>query len=79
MLPGFAKIIHHASASVPLIQHAGLWDSPNECRFIGTKTFCTGVVLWCQNNFICPGPNEFQSSAPYPCGVCVGITDPSDW
>jgi hypothetical protein len=79
MLPGFAKNIHHASPLAPFAQHAGLWDAPKGCVPTGTTTFCTLTVLWCVNHYICPGPNWNQSSAPYPCGACIGISDPGDW
>lgn len=82
MLPGFENVVHHGLRSEPLARHAGLWDGPRDCRFTGTSTFCTGLVLWCVNNYVCANNTVFgntKSTTPYPCGVCVGVTDPSDW
>jgi hypothetical protein len=62
----------------PSVRLAGLWDTPSgQCIFTGTSTACTGLVLWCTDNFICG--DKYTSRAPYPCGACVGVTNPSDW
>lgn len=85
MVPGFTGVTRHthpdpASSSVRL---AGLWDIPaGTCKFTGTSTFCTGLVLWCQDNYLCAdsrGQVSTQSRTPYPCGACVGASTPSDW
>jgi len=80
MIPGFT-----ATESQPAVRLAGIWDDPGggekRCVAIGTTTFCTGLVLWCRDQFICTqGGKSFEESrTPYPCGVCVGITSPDDW
>jgi hypothetical protein len=84
MFPGFAVSEGSTTASVRL---AGLWDTPSQktCRFARTDTFCTGLVLWCKDVYVCVDPRDNQlfgheeSRTPYPCGVCVGITSPDDW
>jgi hypothetical protein len=84
MLPGFTALISDSSFE-PAVRLAGLWDAPDQktCVPRGTETFCTGLVMWCRDVFYCRGPNDFwgheESRTPYPCGVCVGVTDPSDW
>jgi hypothetical protein len=61
-----------------------LWDTPPEprCRPVRTDTFCTGLVMWCKDVYLCrddtPQGHE-ETKTPYPCGVCVGVTPPSDW
>jgi hypothetical protein len=60
------------------------WADPNKefCRPDHTDTFCTGLVLWCKDVFLCYTGSRgtyYKSRTPYPCGVCVGVTDPSDW
>lgn len=83
MSPAFTRVVHHTpESSAVSMRHAGLWDSPQGCRFTGTRTFCTALVLWCVNQYVCPNNTPLgadQSTAPYPCGVCVGITNPSSW
>jgi hypothetical protein len=80
MLPGFTAL----SDTRPPIAAAGAWDTPSgeDCRFARTDTFCTGLVLWCKEVFVCRN-NTIQgyekTKTPYPCGICVGISDPSDW
>jgi len=85
MIPGFT-----ATDTQPPVKLAWLWDDPGgggkTCRPARTDTFCTGLVLWCTDVFICTdkrgtgGPFGFEESRPpYPCGVCVGITSPDDW
>jgi hypothetical protein len=66
-------------ATGPLVRLAGLWEtpSPTRCRFSHTATFCTGVVMWCKDVFIC-GDKE-ESRTPYPCGVCIGVSSPEEW
>lgn len=89
MLPGFSalSILSNAGAPVAL---AGPWDSPKECRPLGTDTFCTGLVMWCTDVYACPGNSSFvwhdqiffgrqDNHTPYPCGACFGITSPDDW
>jgi hypothetical protein len=93
MIPGFTAL----SAAPPVRQ--AIWeDPPNDdyeggipgywkfCRPVRTDTFCTGLLLWCKDVFLCQdsrrtgGPYGFEESrTPYPCGVCIGVTDPSDW
>ena len=90
MLPGFTGLSAStksgaASDSDPPVRLAGLWDIPpaGTCRYSRTDTFCTALVLWCKEVYICyDGRSIFgkeQSRTPYPCGVCVGVSDPSDW
>lgn len=80
MLPGFTAL---SDTRAP-IAAAGAWDTPSgeDCRFARTDTFCTGLVLWCKEVFVCRN-NTIQgyekTKTPYPCGICVGISDPSDW
>ena len=91
MFPGFIQVGHSPAGPEyhqrpAIFDYAGLWDPPpqEECRFVRTDTFCTGLVMWCKEVSVCRGgDNPFfgreVSRTPYPCGVCVGITDPSDW
>jgi hypothetical protein len=88
MLPGFTGLTNptqSSSGSGPAVRLAGLWDPPpaGTCKFARTDTFCTGLVLWCKDVFVCyDGRTIFgheESRTPYPCGVCVGVSDPSDW
>ena len=90
MLPGFTGLLtQHSMASgeknSPTVRLAGLWDTPpaQTCRFARTDTFCTGLVLWCKEVFICSDRNSplghEETRTPYPCGVCVGISSPDDW
>jgi hypothetical protein len=86
MIPGFTAF----QSAEPAVRLAGVWDGPKECRPLGTETFCTGLVMWCKDVFLCPGTSvviwqgiplvgTLDSRTPYPCGVCVGITSPDDW
>jgi hypothetical protein len=90
MLPGFTAL----GATEPAVALAGPWDSPQPCRPLGTDTFCTGVVMWCKDVYFCPdwqkgtaqywhdqwvGIGRLDTHVPYPCGVCVGVSSPSDW
>lgn len=88
MLPGFTAI----GGPGPAVALAGPWDTPQACRPLGTDTFCTGVVLWCKDAYFCPGGStpavwhdqvvgygRIETHTPYPCGVCVGVTNPDDW
>lgn len=80
MLPGFTAL----SDTPPPIAAAGAWDTPSgeDCRFARTDTFCTGLVLWCKEVFVCRNNTIHgyeKTKTPYPCGICVGISDPSDW
>jgi hypothetical protein len=87
MVPGFTAVIDSTpwadTQSGHTVELAWIWDTPRgECRFARTDTFCTGVVLWCTEVFVCNDGTLFgheKSKAPYPCGVCVGISNPSDW
>ena len=86
MTPGFSGLRQTSErAASPAISLAGLWDTPSQktCRFARTDTFCTGVVLWCKDVFVCSDSNSIfgheESRTPYPCGVCVGVTSPDDW
>jgi len=71
-----------AAAGPPV--RLALWDTPPEprCRPSRTDTFCTGLVMWCKDVYICrddtPQGHE-ETKTPYPCGVCFGVTSPSDW
>lgn len=78
MTPAFARIVHHAPESSTVAMHAGPWEAAHGCHRIGTKTFCTLFVLWCVNRYFCPDQME-HTTTPYPCGLCFGITSPSDW
>lgn len=86
MLPGFTAV----SDPEPAVALAGPWDSPKECRPLGTDTFCTGVVMWCKDVYLCPGNSvvkwhdqvlygSLDTHTPYPCGVCIGVSTPDDW
>ena len=88
MLPGFTAV----NAFEPAVVLAGPWDSPKECRPLGTDTFCTGLVFWCKDVYFCPGGSapafwngvfvgigRLDTHTPYPCGVCVGVSSPDDW
>lgn len=88
MLPGFTAV----SGQEPSVALAGPWDSPQQCRPLGTNTFCTLLVQWCQDAYFCPGGSSpavwngqvvgygtIQTHTPYPCGVCVGVSSPDDW
>lgn len=85
MVPGFTGSA--ITAGLEVVDHApaaqlAVWDVSPHCRPINTDTFCTGVVLWCKDNYRCWDPKKgvyLWSNTPYPCGVCVGISDPSDW
>jgi hypothetical protein len=84
MVPGFTGVIRNAqSGSSPSVRLPGSGTSPaGTCKFTGTSTFCTGLALWCQDNFPCAdsrGQVSTQSRTPYPCGACVGVSNPSDW
>jgi hypothetical protein len=90
MLPGFSGLVSTTATATEApeapIRLAGLWDIPDHkiCTFARTDTFCTGLVLWCKEVYNCRGgDNQFfghdESRTPYPCGVCVGVTNPSDW
>jgi hypothetical protein len=87
MVPGFSglEIDEQSLSSTATVRLAGLWDTPDQktCRFSRTDTFCTGVVLWCKEVYVCFDRNSplghEESRTPYPCGVCVGIDTPSDW
>lgn len=84
MLPEFTGLCAN-SFTKPAVRLAGLWDVPDKktCEPLRTDTFCTGLVLWCKDVYFCRSPEDFfgseETRTPYPCGVCVGITDPSDW
>jgi hypothetical protein len=90
MVPGFSGILTSQPArqivpTNPPVRLAGLWDTPSQttCRFARTDTFCTGVVLWCKDVYVCsdrysPLGHE-ESRTPYPCGVCIGVSSPDDW
>jgi hypothetical protein len=92
MLPGFSAVETSSQAPDSAVALAGPWDSPKECRPLGTDTFCTLLVMWCKDVYFCPGGSipavwngvfvgygYLEEHTPYPCGVCIGITDPSDW
>jgi len=87
MVPGFSglHVSDQSLLSSETVRLAGLWDTPDQkvCRPARTDTFCTGLVLWCKDVFICTDRNSplghEESRTPYPCGVCVGITSPDDW
>jgi hypothetical protein len=84
MVPGFTGVVRNPNpSSSPAVRLAGIWDIPaGSCKFTGTSTFCTALVLWCQDNFLCAdskGEIHPESRTPYPCGVCVGVSNPSDW
>jgi hypothetical protein len=91
MLPGFTGLVPldtrpNADANSESVYLAGLWDTPSPeiCTYARTDTFCTGLVLWCKEVYVCRDPKNpifghEESRTPYPCGVCVGVTDPSDW
>jgi hypothetical protein len=87
MVPGFTAIVDTSLPSrspvVPSVELAGVWDIPKgECRYARTDTFCTGLVIWCREIFICNNGTLFgreESKTPYPCGVCVGVSSPDDW
>jgi hypothetical protein len=88
MVPGFtgATSIDRPErvAASPAVRLA-LWETPGSeaktCRAIRTDTFCTGVVLWCKDVYFCTekGRSTEEIRTPYPCGLCVGVTTPSDW
>ena len=90
MLPGFTGPTVSATTTDPVgasppVRLAGIWDPPSQrtCVFAGTETFCTGTVLWCKETYSCRNAGEIfphtESKTPYPCGVCIGVSDPSDW
>jgi hypothetical protein len=85
MLPGFTGLLHRSVVRYPpAVRQAGPWDTPSgtTCEPTGTDTFCTGLVLWCTNNYRCYSEQQgsyLTSTTPYPCGVCVGISNPSSW
>jgi hypothetical protein len=91
MLPGFSGLlgtdqVHGTGHPKPAVKLAGLWEIPpvGTCRYVRTDTFCTGLVEWCKEVYTCwtersPIIGEIQDRTPYPCGVCVGVSDPSDW
>jgi len=89
MVPGFTAVKETEPGHVPCQQGvAQAWDDPwadpekEFCRPSHTDTFCTGLVLWCTDVFQCySGKQGYyqEERTPYPCGVCIGITDPSDW
>jgi hypothetical protein len=93
MVPGFTAF-PSAPSSVDVLASQGVrlawddpWDSPageggKRCTFSRTDTFCTALVLWCKNVYGCfsPGQGFFEeSTTPYPCGVCIGVSSPDDW
>jgi hypothetical protein len=84
MVPGFTGLTAGTEQTGPRL--AGLWDTPPQerCRYARTDTFCTGLVLWCREVYVCadersPLFGHEESKTPYPCGVCVGIDSPDDW
>jgi hypothetical protein len=84
MVPGFTAVpLPIFPASPPAIQAAGAWDTPGgDCQYARTDTFCTALVLWCKEVFVCRDGTFHgyeTTKTPYPCGICVGISDPSDW
>ena len=85
MVPGFTALSNQSTRFEPaVIQAAGIWDQPtgNECRFARTDTFCTGLVLWCKEVYVCNNNTLHgyeKTVTPHPCGVCVGVSNPSDW
>lgn len=85
MTPGFTGLTGYAAERyAPAIKQAGPWDTPSgqTCQGTNTDTFCTGVILWCTDNYRCcddRGDCYLTSTTPYPCGVCVGISNPSSW
>jgi hypothetical protein len=88
MVSGFTNVTRHGRAEhadpSPAVRLA-LWETPGggekKCTPIRTDTFCTGVVLWCKDVYFCSyqGRSYEESRTPYPCGVCVGVSTPSDW
>ena len=89
-IPGFTGIlpepeINSLGAIAAPVRLAGLWDTPpaETCRFARTDTFCTGLVMWCKDVYVCSDRNSplghEESRTPYPCGVCVGVSSPDDW
>jgi hypothetical protein len=86
MVPGFTGVVvaepRPAYGPDPVVRLA-LWDTPpqSRCRPIRTDTFCTALVMWCKDVYMCTderGGHE-ETKTPYPCGVCFGVTSPSDW
>jgi hypothetical protein len=84
MLPGFTALGAITPHVTPPIAAAGVWDTPSqeECRYARTDTFCTLLVMWCKEVYVCNNNTVHgyeKTKTPYPCGVCFGISDPSDW
>lgn len=85
MVPGFTGL--DTTATKPdraAIQAAGVWDTPSgdRCQFARTDTFCTLLVMWCKEVFVCNNNTVHgyeKTKTPYPCGVCIGVSNPSDW
>lgn len=92
MIPGFGALSNVVASDQPVLfaipsatVRLALWEtpSPTTCRFARTDTFCTGLVMWCKDVFVCSDANSplghEETRTPYPCGVCVGISSPDDW
>lgn len=84
MTSGYTSADNRPSSTSDLaVQAAGVWTTPGGgCSFSRTDTFCTGLVLWCKEVYVCNNDTLFgyeETKTPYPCGVCVGVSDPSDW
>src|SRR2546430_11496933 len=70
----------------PTVALAGPWDSPKQCRPLGTDTFCTGVVFWCKDVYFCPGgsarseehTSELQSQSNLVCRLLLEKKNRSD-
>ena len=89
MVLGFSAVVHSSPELV--LQSQGVvpawddpWADPDRDYLVATApdTFCTGLVMWCTDVFLCYSRwrGYYQEErTPYPCGVCFGIDDPSDW
>jgi len=86
MLPGFSGLASATAIVTPTphapIRLAGLWDTPpGTCTYVETTTACAGLVLFCTEVYQCWNGQQMVISkkTAYPCGVCVGASNPSDW